>query len=214
MHWAYVAGYFDGEGNAGLYPSRGRHLVRLTWYNTHRLSLEAIRDFMGYGRVSSRGPGALGTKTAFLLVVSKRSEVIHAVDNMSPHLIIKREACAEIRDYATLRMRDACPQFGAVAALGEAGLRERYIDQRMSIAAIARSLGVGPSAVSIAIKRFGFERRPKASTKGIPKSPETIARMRESRRKLWQDPKFREAQLANLSRSRRISTFTLTAGNA
>lgn len=205
MHWAYIAGYFDGEGNAGLYPNRGKKLVRLSWYNTHLASLIAIQEFMGCGHIRERQVRNLSKKRSFVLSISRRAHVIKVIDQMLPYLIIKRDACIAIRNYAETEIHDACPKFGVVAALGEEGLRRRYLENQESVGAIAASLGVSHTAVSHALEKVGIERRPATSTKGKPKSAETRARMTASRRRLWADPEFRSRQLSLIAARRAAS---------
>jgi len=205
MNWGYVAGYFDGEGHVAFHDNgRGKKTYGLTWTNTHRGSLEAIKDFMGCGNLSKGRPGSLGKKICYQLSVTRRADVLRVLDSMSPLLIVKLAQATEMRDYMLANVKDEHPNFGKVMALGAAGLRERYHGLGMSLKKIADELGVQASAVCFAMQVHGIERRPVggAHLKGVPKSPETISRMKIAAQKRWSDPTQRTQQLRNLDRSR------------
>ena len=78
VDWSYVAGYFDGEGHAGVYANGS---WGLTFTNTHRPSLEAMLTFIGRGMITSRNKdtcGGLGSKICYNLVI-RRVEDVRAV---------------------------------------------------------------------------------------------------------------------------------------
>jgi hypothetical protein len=207
MHWAYVAGYFDGEGNASHYDiKRGGKTCGLSWHNTHKKSLEDIQQFMGVGRFFAKEPKGISTKTVFILKVSRRCDLIRVCDEMLPHLIVKKEVVQRIRDYAATNMKDESPNFGKVTQHSTDDFNRWYWQEGKSIIDIAKMLNVSVSSISQLFTRRGLKTRPlnAGHLKGRPKSEETKRRMRESRRRMWNNPEFRAAQLAMLAKHRAL----------
>jgi len=200
MNWAYIAGYFDGEGTVNHYQSTQGHWTRgLHWYNNHVESLNLMQMFMGVGRVSTRPRGfnSLGKETQYALAVTDKLGMVHVLDHILPHLIIKRERAQALRDH--LDAVRATPQFGVVERLPEGELERLYVTERLSVGSIAKQLGVTYSAVSAALARRGIEKRSRASRAGVPKSEETKARMRVAAAKRWARPEYAEIAQANLA---------------
>jgi hypothetical protein len=206
MDWAYIAGYFDGEGCVHNTPTkRGTKTTCLAWYNTHVESLQAICDFMEVGSVRARPEGSSGfggKKPAYELKITNKAGLLHALDNMLPHLIVKRKKAEALKCYLIEHVDETrMISFGAVARTSTEQLRAWYMAGE-SYAQIGARLGVHHSAVLQAFKLRGLKARPAggAHSKGVPKSEETKRRMRASRRRMWEDPAFRASQLRNLSR--------------
>src|SRR5687767_2483146 len=131
MDWGYVAGYFDGEGNVNCAPTeRGGNTRQLSWFNTHAESLGAIRDFMGVGQVRVRSPNCSGfgsRKIQYVLTVSNKKDMLYALDNMLPHLIIKRERAELLRAYLIDHVDESrMVNFGKTAAVSTEQLRAWY----------------------------------------------------------------------------------------
>ena len=206
MDWSYVAGYFDGEGSVCHHANgRGRKTTGLAWYNSHRKSLEMIRDFMSAGHLRERPIRSHQKAPVCVLTVSRRSDLLRVLDEMIPHLIVKREAAERLREYVQTSVRDESPGFGKIVAVPTEQLAQWYHGEGKSYADIGRLVGVSPGAVARVFRKRGLLPRPVGSAylKGVAKSEATRRRMKESRRRMWQDPAFREQQLANLARGRR-----------
>lgn len=205
MDWSYIAGYFDGEGHVSLHPmrrNRGDMQRSLTWYNTHLESLEAMKVFMGCGNIlQSRGT----TKPKYTLCITRRQDMLRVLDKLIPLLIIKREAAEKLREFLQT-VKDGSPNFGNVAAVSTEQLIQWYHVEGKSYREIAAALNVNPSAIAQAFRIRKIKARPAggAFMRNTPKSEETRRRMKESRRKMWDDPEFRAAQLANLAKGREV----------
>jgi hypothetical protein len=204
MEWAYVAGYFDGEGTVNFHDTaRGGKTRAIAWFNTHEDSLRAMREFMGVGKVLCRGrhSGFGGKKIGYVLKISRKADMLYAIDNMLPHLLIKRARAEALRDYLIDHVDETrMVNFGKVAAVSTEQLREWY-DRGESLGDIASRLGVGYAAVGQAFRLRGIPRRDQSiatsmKQKGVPKSPETRARMIEAQRKRWADAAVAERQKA------------------
>lgn len=209
MDWGYVAGYFDGEGHVGLHlNTRGGKgkpsgkVRALTWYNTHRESLEAMRAFMGIGRVL--GQQRKNRKLPiYTLSITRKSELVPVLDALIPHLIVKREQAIALRaDLQTARGES--PNFGGVAALSQEQFDRWYYAEQKSVTTIARLLGVSHTAVVHEMTRRGMKRRPANGShkKGKPLPEATRQKMIESRRRLWADPEWSARQRALMADNR------------
>lgn len=206
MRWAYVAGYFDGEGAVSFHQGKRRNRIcAVTWCNSHLESLQLIQTFVGAGGIHKRAIKGLSTKHVYALRISKRSELLRIVPRMIPHLIIKRAQCEAMLNYVRESIADQPKGFGKAVAVETETLRRWYEDEGKSYASIGRMLGVTVAAVWRVIHQRGIKPREAGGRfmKGVPKSEETRRRMKASRRRMWRDPTFRAAQLANLARSRK-----------
>lgn len=204
MDWSYVAGYFDGEGNvylkkAGTRSSRG---ASLSWFNTHRESLEAIHEFIGAGVLKEQKMARLSTKQPYVIVVSQCEEVVRVASAMHPFSIVKRDqlpaAIEEAR--ATTPMTKSS---GNLAAMGPEWVRARYWDEGLLQEEIGALVGVSRAAVKNYMQRQGIPARDASEVHRrieANRPPEAEAERRrklsESRRALWQDPAYRERAVA------------------
>lgn len=203
MDWSYIAGYFDGEGHVSLHQMNrgGKSMQRaLTWYNSHLESLESMRDFMGCGSI---GQKAGTNKPVYTLCITRRSELVPVLNELIPRLIVKRDAAERLLDFLGT-VEDESPNFGNVAATSTEQLIQWYHDEGKSYSQIAKILDVDASAIAQAFRVRGIKARPAGGSfmHNMPKSEETRRRMKESRRKMWEDPEFRAAQLVNLEKGR------------
>ena len=204
MDWSYVAGYFDGEGHVAMHMcARKKKTTALSWHNSHLESLEAMRDFMQAGNITMR-LRSNRHKAVYVLSVTWRADTLRVLNEMIPHLIIKREPAEQLRYHLLNFVKDQSPNFGKVAAVSTEQLIQWYHDEGKSYAEIGRIVGVHPTAVAQAFRVRGISARPAGGSHwhGQPKSEETRRRMKESRRKMWEDPEFRAANLKNLAKGR------------
>lgn len=184
MEWAYIAGFFDGEGHVNYGAvSRGNGTKRatgLSFYNTNAEVLNAIQAVIG-GYISWRqSSGFDGRKPIGCLRVSKKVEIVHALQHMLQHLIVKRARAEQLLGYVQEHVDDTrMVNFGKVAEVSNEQLRQWNHEEGLGICDIARKLGVNPSAVSQAFSIRGIPTRRK-SMKGIAKSEETRRRMRDA----------------------------------
>lgn len=206
MEWAYIAGYFDGEGHVGFHRQRNRKqsfICTLSWYNSHLESLQAMHTFMGYGYVrKGNGGGFSGSKKQiYMLSVSSKLSILDAIEHMLPYLLVKREAILELRDHLMANVNEKRHQnYGKLLAIPQEQYEEWYYKEGKSYAQIAKMLGATPSGIARMFRHYNLEARPAGGSHllGTHASEETKARMKASRKKLWEDPAFRAQQLANL----------------
>ena len=87
MDWSYIAGFFDGEGNFHIiFTKRSIQIICRIYGNSVEVFNEMVK-FMGFGNVyiyklKNRVPE---------LIISKKEEVKIFLDNIFPHLILKKE---------------------------------------------------------------------------------------------------------------------------
>jgi predicted DNA-binding protein YlxM (UPF0122 family) len=226
MNWSYIAGYFDGEGHVGLHPARGRNgkrttakITTLCWYNSHRESLEAMREFMGVGFIGFSHKDGIGNfagskKPVYTLRISRKLSLIHAIDAMLPDLLIKKDACLALRQHLIDHVNEKrAENFGKLLAIPVEDYRRWYYDEGQSMGDIARSLGATPAGVNRVFRVHKLEARPAggAFLKGTTKSPETRAKMKAARAKLWSDPEYAarmRSQLATGRHAKRRTGYT------
>lgn len=216
MDWSYVACYLDCEGTVGLWKNGSRprsKVVSLTWYNSDMQSLQAMRDFMGVGRVRPSTQSVLGTKPRFELALTSKEDILFALNNMIPNMHIKKNAAIALRQHLLDNVdSERGKQHGVLLAVSEEDYRRWYHEEGKSLAEIAAMFNATPSGVLRLFKVYGIERRSHAGTrKGKPKSEETKAKMRASRSQLWADPAFREQQIANMKAGRAASGYRVSA---
>lgn len=185
MDWSYIAGYFDGEGHVSNHLTKRRTRTHaLCWYNTHRPSLESMRDFMGAGKVYVTR--ALPNRPInYVLRVTARRDLLRILEHMMPHLLVKREQAGQLYDYVLHYVTNQSANFGRVAAVSSAQLLEWY-SQGESFATIANRLGVSGSSIAQAFRTRQLARRGNGGAlKGKPKSAETRARMKAAAQLRW-----------------------------
>ncbi len=173
MNWGYIAGYFDGEGSVAFHKSahRGRTTF-ITWHNTHRASLDAMRAFMGIGTVYERriSAASLGKLRQYVLQISNKIDILTAIAAMEPFLIIKLERVVALRKHLIDNVDETrMVNFGRAVAVTTEDLTRMYVEQEMPVGEIARLVGVNHSAISREIRARGLEVRSPASTKGATK---------------------------------------------
>ncbi len=97
MEWAYVAGFFDGEGN--LHRIRKVSTVHMRFDNTCLEVLEEIRSFLGHGTFTDRGRQKPHHKDRYRLTISDHRHVKRILEGMMPYLIVKRKTAVDMLAY-------------------------------------------------------------------------------------------------------------------
>lgn len=216
MDWSYIAGYFDGEGHVGNHPNGKYRISSLVWYNTHRLSLEAIRDFMGFGTVYlvQKRPGR---RQGYYLKIGRKIDLLSAIDGMLPFLIVKRDAAVLLREHLRLHVDETRSEnYGKAASLSVEQLKNWYEVGKLSVPEIAKKIGVHSTAISTALRRHGISIRPRNAghLKGRPKSEATKEKMRATQLKKWENPTFRAAQIAAMALGKSKGGYQKNAAGA
>ena len=197
--WAYVAGYFDGEGHVSFHVTkRGGRTRELQWFNTHLQSLEVIRDFISCGTIRTRTPGGLGTKQQYILCVGRKRDMLHVIAGIEEHLIIKRDAVRELREFVETIDDSGMVNFGKVAAVSTEQLVRWHHEEQLSHEKIARLIGVTRTSVSRELRKRGLS-QPVPNT-GFVHNEEVRARMSALKKAQWADPVWaakRRAALVN-----------------
>ena len=205
MDWAYVAGYFDGEGHVAHHKhhkygnSRACYLV---WHNTHLASLEAIRDFIECGKIRGKKPNG-NNKPLYGLFLGRRANLLRVIPLLLEHSIIKRDELEALLNWVESKLRKQSDHWGDLAEAGEEEIRRFYWDEKLSQSAIGKRFGVTQAAVKNFMKRHNIPRRtPKEGMAHMNRDPKKWDAFRErqrQRRKLdWQDPEYRKRQMASM----------------
>lgn len=183
MEWAYIAGYFDGEGHVSLHQGKRRQLVAgLFWANTHRESLETMMRFIDAGHISTKDRSEWGRKTCYSFAVTRRADMLRVLEKMIPYLLIKRSAAEQLRDHLLTNRKDQAANFGHAEAVSTEQYTRWYHDEGKSLAQIGKKIGVSVSAISQVFTRRGISARPAGGShfKGTRKSKVTKQKMRDA----------------------------------
>lgn len=135
LSWAWLAGFFDGDGCVTL-----SIYARSTWVSYHlyvgfaqkdRTLLDWIQDYVGCPGTISRGGGA-GPGYAWTIKFCQTAEVVRILESLLPHLIVKRDQAAIALEAARLRM--AKQQSGRVRYTSEEHDHLQQLAQAMTVA--------------------------------------------------------------------------------
>ena len=226
MNWGYVAGYFDGEGCAGIYhvasKSPNYHKCELTWHNTHLESLVAIQEFIGCGRIDKRGDKNKAKEThkdMYALHVERRADMLLVIPHLLEYCLIKTDKLREIQDWLVHHTKDQSQGYGTLDSFGVERIRHLYWEGGLTQEEIAERVGVTQTAVSYFMQKHGLLRRSKpaafAGVKGNSKKwAARSAKLSEMRRRNWEDPAYRENMVAKIraSQEKRIATLKRNRG--
>lgn len=87
MTWAYIAGFFDGEGSV----TRNGSGFRVTIPQTNIEVLQTIQQFVGCGSVIHVTKRRSHWKESWTYAIAKQTEVLHFLKRIAPHLVVKRD---------------------------------------------------------------------------------------------------------------------------
>ena len=97
INWAYVAGFFDGEGN--IHGDKHKSSVQIRIDNTFRRALVEIRSFLGCGTVSNRGKAKPHHKDRYRLTIANHVDVLRILEGVHPYLIVKKRSADKMIAY-------------------------------------------------------------------------------------------------------------------
>ena len=172
MHWAYVAGYFDGEGHVQFRaaPSRPDYrLIGLTWSNTHLRSLELIQECIGCGIITHRKRYG-DYKQGHVLHIERVLEIIRVSEAMLPYLIVKFYEVTAMLAWAKEHRHPQTEKWGMLGKIGVQEISRLYHEEGLTQAAIGEKFGLSGGAVSTFFLRNGIKGRrrgPKQGAYGI-----------------------------------------------
>ncbi len=86
MTWAYIAGFFDGEGSL----TQNGHGCRITIPQTNLEVLQAIKQFTRCGRVIHVTKRRPHWKESWTFAISRQSDVLRFLRRITPFLVVKR----------------------------------------------------------------------------------------------------------------------------
>ena len=103
MNWAYLAGFFDGEGCVNMASRNDSFFARLTFSQSKDCGftlLNEIREFLlaqgiKVGKVHKGGYSPYTKRPSWQLQITARSGVFQMLNAMLPYLRIKRPAAQD-----------------------------------------------------------------------------------------------------------------------
>jgi hypothetical protein len=205
MGWSYLAAFLDGEGSVHLYSARGRDgdISGLSWYNTYLPTLERMQAFLRGGHISHRQhSGFNGVKLSHELSLGAKSVLVPALEGMLPYLIQKRDKAEALLAHLLNNVDETRTRnYGKLLEIPRDELHRLYHEEGLTFEAIAQRYDATFSGIARVFHLHGLAARPSggAFLKGTTKSPETIAKMKAARAKLWADPAYAERMRAQLA---------------
>jgi predicted DNA-binding protein YlxM (UPF0122 family) len=138
IDWGYIAGYFDGEGSAGLYRDKNGHETwGISFHNSHQGSLEAIQKFLGAGSIQQRA----GTnKPMYILQVRRINELQEIIPQLLVRCIVKHDALFNLQ--SQIAQRKPAKNHGLLGKIGIAEILRLYEKEKWSSQRIAQKYGV------------------------------------------------------------------------
>lgn len=166
MCWAYVAGFFDGEGclhALGDFEA-GRQGFRVTISQTQKEVLDEIADFLNAAgvaayvlrhKVKPKPDAKRRLKPAWNIWITERNSIRRFIDGVFPYLRVKRQRAEDYRRAVILM-----PVLNG-ATTPQTRLRRdvffRLMDKGKSIAEIARMYDLHYTTVRDKAIRFGYK---------------------------------------------------------
>mgnify|MGYP001583012989 CR=1 FL=1 len=156
VDWAYVAGFFDGEGSV-IFQKRGAlPTICLQFSNTNRLALDTIHRFIRCGYIYAAKPKDEKCKVAFMLQIKRRKDVKRVASELIKYCIIKRIRLAEALWIAS-KLPD--PKWGTVHTLDRAKIHGMYINDQLSLEEIGCRLNISPKTIQRVLREEGIPLR-------------------------------------------------------
>ena len=159
MNWAYIAGFFDGEGYVSF--KTARYLKTTRWYgviigfsNTNRQVLEEIQKFLRVTNHISTGkignyPGS--KKPCYTLLIQDHKAVLRIAKKLVKKCIIKKSALQRVIGFIeNKKWLKRCPDVEV--------LKELYFNQKMTCSEIAEKHGVCLHTICRAFKKHNIKR--------------------------------------------------------
>jgi hypothetical protein len=168
--WDYVAGFFDGEGSAGVYVYRRNDRPveretksgRIIFSNTDLACLEAIQKFIGAGNIYELRQKRTSVQTnvpCYSLVVYRIADLRRIIPELLQRCRIKGPALTEVLTH--IEDKIAVPTYGALTELGVDAIRHMYWEEELTLAQIADRTGVRLTSVQNFMRRNNIPRRPR-----------------------------------------------------
>lgn len=102
--WAYISGFFDGEGCLCFYVNKPKiRYPEVIFSNNDRVVLEWIQKKIGGGNIHSQKQRGLSTGITYNLSIRKMALVEEVIIQMLPYLKIKRNKALELLTYLQKR---------------------------------------------------------------------------------------------------------------
>jgi hypothetical protein len=88
--WAYIAGFFDGEGNIGIHRNRQKYAVKISITNTNLAILKFIRLVMGGSIYQYKLLKPEKHNLCYSLQTNQRPKQLIFLKNILPHSVLKK----------------------------------------------------------------------------------------------------------------------------
>jgi predicted DNA-binding protein YlxM (UPF0122 family) len=162
-----------------------------------------MQAFLRGGQVYHRQrSGFNGTKLSHELSLGAKSVLVPALEGMLPYLIQKRDKAEALLAHLLNNVDETrLRNYGKLLEIPREELHRLYHKEGLTFEAIAERYDATFSGIARVFHLHGLAARPRggAFLKGTTKSPETIAKMKASRAKLWADPAYAERMRAQLA---------------
>jgi CRP-like cAMP-binding protein len=160
MTWAWIAGFFEGEGYVGWKDRDGRSYCRVIIGQTDPRPLNLIADFLRsegiHSAVRLRAQGKiyhLGKKPFWMLDISRQADVLRFLLGVKDLLIQKREKAESLAANITTKIRQA--EEARTALAGKVEQAKTLRAERLSWRVIAERVGLNRETITRLMRRAG-----------------------------------------------------------
>jgi len=106
MNWAYIAGFFDGEGCIARLHGRSRFIYwRIVIAQQKRQVLDDIQTFTHYGNVYRTRNGKMKYGILYQYVIARQEDVLAFIQNVFRYSIVKRPKLQNALEHGYQRQR-------------------------------------------------------------------------------------------------------------
>jgi hypothetical protein len=185
VDWSYVAGYFDGEGNV----SCGKQ-TKVSFFNTHKLSLLEIQKRLSAGRIYERrnSKSSLGRKRMYVLTVCRGEDLRRILPRLIKGSVIKKSELEKLlRVVLTRRFRTTPYEWWK--SIDIRLFAARYHSRNGSIAVLAKQYGVSQTAIFKLLVRKGITRKAVTFRRSnFALLPFQRLKISKARKEFWSNP--------------------------
>lgn len=148
--WAYIAGFFDGEGT--IYLEKKKRLWRLSICQSQEQVLKDIKAKAKFGNIHSRKKwkdnNHFGKKEMWIWYVNDQRQIVEIIEYILPHSIVKKEKLKEALEFLK---KAGWHKNYKLQDLSRKELNRLYRTQ--SIRKVCKHLGVTYNAVYTALQK-------------------------------------------------------------
>jgi len=163
MNWAYLAGFFDGEGSVYFPKKRFGHVSpQLDIVNTNHQVMLSIKRYLDRKLTKTirieRQARSGNHKDIWRIRITNHNDVLFICKKLIKYSIVKRDIISKAIDFIENREWNFHPPRKALT-LDKNLLYHLYWEQKLSVPKIAKQFRVGETLIYRRMEKFGIPRR-------------------------------------------------------